>query len=103
MSKFAIIETGGKQYKVAAGDKVKVEKLDAEAGSAFSFDKVLLTAEGEKVTLGAPYISGVKVEGKVLRQARDRKKIIFKYHAKTRQKKKKGHRQPFTEVEIVKV
>ncbi|MBI2623348.1 MAG: 50S ribosomal protein L21 [Candidatus Liptonbacteria bacterium] len=103
MSKFAIIETGGKQYKVSAGDKVMVEKLDVEAGSVFSFDKVLLTAEGENVTIGEPYVEGASVEGRVVRQARDKKKIVFKYHSKTRQHKKKGHRQPFTEVLIEKV
>jgi len=103
MSTFAIIETGGKQYKVAAGEKIKVEKLNAAAGASFVFDKVLLRAEGEKVQVGAPYVSGAKVDAKVVREARDRKKIIFKYHSKTRQRKKKGHRQPFTEVEITKV
>ena len=103
MSKFAIIETGGKQYKVSAGNKVKIEKLEVEAGASVMFDKVLLTVEGESVQIGAPYVSGATVEGKVVRQARDKKKIVFKYHSKTRQHKKKGHRQPFTEVEIVKV
>ncbi len=103
MTKFAIIETGGKQYRVAAGQKLKVEKLEVEAGASVMFDKVLLTAEGGNVTVGEPYISGAKVKGKVLRQARARKKIVFKYHSKTRQKKKKGHRQPFTEVLVEKV
>lgn len=103
MQKFAVIETGGKQYRVSAGNKVKVEKLEAEAGSSITFDKVLLTAEGETVQIGAPYVSGATVEGKVLRQARDKKKIVFKYHSKTRQHKKKGHRQPFTEIEITKI
>ncbi|MEK9180594.1 MAG: 50S ribosomal protein L21 [Patescibacteria group bacterium] len=111
--KFAVIESGGKQYRVSAGSKIRVEKLDANEGANFSFDKVLLVAEqrglnadlrGKEwdVKVGTPYISGVKVEGKVLRQARDRKKIIFKYHSKTRYHKKKGHRQHFTEIEIVK-
>jgi large subunit ribosomal protein L21 len=103
MTRFAIIETGGKQYRVSTGTKLKVEKLDAEAGASVAFDKVLLTAEGEKVEVGMPYVSGAKVEGKVLRQARDKKKIVFKYHSKTRQHKKKGHRQPFTEILIEKV
>ncbi len=100
---FAIIETGGKQYRVSAGDKVRVEKLDAEAGGDFVFDKVLLAGDGENVKIGTPYVVGAKVEGRILRQARDKKKIVFKYHQKTRYKKKKGHRQPFTEVEIVKI
>ena len=100
---FAIIETGGKQYRVSAGDKLKIEKIVANEGESVVFDKVLLRADGESVTVGAPYISGAKVEGKVLRQARDKKVIIFKYHSKTRQRKKRGHRQHFTEVEMVKV
>ena len=100
---FAVIETGGKQYKVSAGDKIKVEKLDVEAGSSFIFDKVLLVGDEADVKLGRPYIPDAKVEAKVLRNARDRKKIVFKYHAKTRYRKKKGHRQHFTEAEITKI
>jgi len=103
MSNFAIIETGGKQYKVAVGQKVRVEKLNVKEGESFSFDRVLLRAEGEKIEIGAPYVSGAKVETKALRQARDRKKIVFKYHSKTRYRKKKGHRQYFTEVEVTKI
>ncbi len=103
MSKFSIIETGGKQYRVAPGQKIKVEKLEAEVGANFSFDKVLLSAEGDVVHIGAPYIAQAVVEAKVLRVARDRKKIIYKYHSKNRFHRKKGHRQFFTELEIVKV
>lgn len=103
MTKFAVIETGGKQYRVAAGEKIKVEKLKAEAGSTFSFDKVLLVADGEATDIGTPYIEGKKVAAKVVKQARERKKIVFRYHSKTRYRKKKGHRQRFTEVEIVSV
>lgn len=101
--KFAVIESGGKQYRVSAGEKLRVEKLNAEAGGSFVFDKILLTADGDAVEIGTPHISGAKVEAKILRQARDRKKIVFKYHSKTRYRKKKGHRQHFTEVEIVRV
>jgi large subunit ribosomal protein L21 len=103
MSQFAIIKTGGKQYVVKPGDKVKVEKLSGEAGASVSFEEVLLTADGEDVKVGTPTVSGAKVEAKVLRQARARKKIIFKYHSKVRRQRKKGHRQEFTEVEIVKI
>jgi len=103
MPNFAIIETGGKQYKVAVGEKLKVEKLNAVEGGDVVFDGVLLIAEGDDVKVGTPYIAGAKVEAKVLRQARERKKIVFKYHPKARYKKKKGHRQHFTEVEIVKI
>lgn len=103
MNKFAVIETGGKQYKVSAGSKVKVEKLEVAQGGMVSFEKVLLTSDGANVTIGGPYVAGAKVEGKVIRQARDKKKIVFKYHSKTRQRKKKGHRQHFTEVEITRI
>jgi large subunit ribosomal protein L21 len=99
MSKFAVIETGGKQYKVAPGQKLRVEKLNAQGD--FIFDKVLLVADGDTVEIGTPYVPGAKVEARVLRHARDKKKIIFRYHSKTRYRKKKGHRQPFTEVEVV--
>lgn len=102
MSQFAVIETGGKQYKVQPGTKIKVEKLPTE-GESFVFDKVLLVGEGEKVEIGKPYLQGAKVEAKVLRQARARKVIVFRYKSKTRQRKKKGHRQHFTEVEIIKI
>lgn len=100
---FAIIETGGKQYRVAPGQKVKIEKVDAAAGANFLFDKVLLVADGENVKIGAPYVAGAKVEGKVVRQDRAKKVIVFKYHSKTRYRKKKGHRQHFTEVEVTKI
>lgn len=98
---FAIIEAGGKQYKVALGEKIKIEKLEAVEGEMVSFDKVLLTSEDDKVAVGSPYIVGAKVEAKVIKQGRHKKVIVFKYHSKTRYRKKKGHRQFFTEVEIV--
>jgi large subunit ribosomal protein L21 len=103
MPDFAVIQTGGKQYKVSVGEKLKVEKLPAETGGVLVFDKVLLRAKGDDVTIGMPHIVGAKVEGKVLRQAKEDTKIVFKYHSKARYKKKKGHRQPFTEVEIMKI
>lgn len=100
---FAIIQTGGKQYKVSAGEKIKIEKLITQAGEGVVFDKILLTADGEDVKIGTPYVEGAKVEGKVLKQGREKKKIVFRYHSKTRYRKKKGHRQNFTEVEIGKL
>jgi len=104
MSKFAVIETGGKQYKVAAGQKLKIEKLDLEKGAKVSFDKVLLLAESDtKAEIGTPLIEGAKVEAEITKQSRDKKKIVFRYHSKTRYRKKKGHRQSYTEVEIKKV
>jgi len=97
---FAIIETGGKQYKVSPGQKLKIEKLEGKPGDAVSFDKVLLVADGDDVKIGTPKVSGAKVDAKVLRQGHARTVIVFKYHSKTRYRKKKGHRQLFTEVEI---
>ncbi|TSC95612.1 MAG: large subunit ribosomal protein L21 [Parcubacteria group bacterium Athens0714_26] len=100
---FAVIETGGKQYRVSAGQKLKVEKLNAEAGANLLLDKVLLVADGEDVKVGAPYVDGAKVEAKVLGQGRADKVIVFRYHSKTRYRKKKGHRQHFTELEITSI
>lgn len=98
---FSIIQTGGKQYKVSAGQKLKIEKLETEVDGNFIFDKVLLIVNGENVKIGTPYIDGAKVEAKVLKQGKGEKKIVFKYHSKARYRKKKGHRQLFTEVEIM--
>ncbi|MCX6702946.1 MAG: 50S ribosomal protein L21 [Candidatus Wolfebacteria bacterium] len=100
---FAIIETGGKQYKVEAGKKLKIEKKEGEKDAVLKFDKVLLVALGDKVEIGAPYVPGAVVEGTLVRQGRDKKKIVFKYHSKSRYRKKKGHRQAFTEVSMTKV
>lgn len=100
---FAIIETGGKQYKVRVGDKLKVEKLEGEKGNPVSFDKVLLTADKSSVQVGTPLVKGVLIDAKIVSQGRGEKKIIFKYSSKARTRRKKGHRQHFTEVEITKV
>ena len=99
---FAILETGGKQYKVAVGDKIKVEKLELSDENV-SFDNVLLVSDGENTSIGKPLVKGATVTGKLLKQARTRKIIVFKFHSKSRYRKKKGHRQPFTEVEITKI
>lgn len=95
---FAVIETGGKQYKVSEGDKLKIEKVSAK--DALVFDKVLLVSEGDNLKIGIPYVSGAEVHAKILKTDRAKKKIVFRYHSKTRYRKLKGHRQPFTEVEI---
>ena len=97
---FAVIKTGGKQYIVAPGQIVKIEKLDVEAGASVVFDDVLLVVDGEKITVGMPTIQGAAVSAKVARQFRTRKVTVFKYHPKTRYHKKAGHRQQMTEVEI---
>lgn len=100
---FSIIETGGKQYLVSPGDKIKVEKLKTAKEGAVVFDKVLLVAKDKDIKIGAPLVSGSAVEGKIVREGRTRKVIVFRYHSKTRYRKKKGHRQHFTEVEITKI
>ncbi|MDP1629224.1 MAG: 50S ribosomal protein L21 [bacterium] len=98
----AIIETGGKQYLVSPEDKIKIEKITTEDGKVV-FDKVLLVAKDGAVKIGAPFVEGAKVEGNVLKQGRAKKIIVFRYHSKTRYRKKKGHRQRFSEVEIIKI
>ncbi len=98
---FAIIKTGGKQYKVEKGQRLEVEKL-AHEGS-FTFDQVLLTSDGKTAEIGTPYVAGATVGAKVLGQTRGEKKIVFKFHSKARYRKKKGHRQDYTEIEITKV
>jgi large subunit ribosomal protein L21 len=100
---FAVIETGGKQYRVSAGTKLKIEKLDVKAGDIVVFDTVLLTSTGDTVKVGAPYVTGAKTEAKVLGDVRGGKKIVFKYHPKTRGHKMKGHKQDYTEIEITKI
>ena len=96
-----IIKSGGKQYIVKKGDKIKVEKLETEEGKDLNFDKILLVEKNKKTEIGTPLVNGVKVRAKVLKQGKLKKVIVFRYKSKTRYKKKKGHRQPFTEVEIV--
>ena len=97
---YAIIESCGKQYKVAEGDVVFFEKLDAEEGKKVSFDKVVLVSDDKKVEVGAPYVKGVKVEGKVLANGKGKKIVIYRYKAKKNERRTQGHRQPFTKVEI---
>ncbi len=97
---YAIIESCGKQYKVVEGDVVFFEKLDAEEGKKVTFDNVVLVADGEKVEVGAPYVKGFKVEGKVLSHGKGKKIVVFKYKAKKNYRRKQGHRQPYTKVEI---
>ena len=100
---YAIIETGGKQYRAEEGKVLRVEKLSGQKGEAVVFEQVLLFNDGEEVRLGKPYVAGCRVEGKVLHQGRARKIIVFKYKAKKNYRRKQGHRQPFTEVLINKI
>ena len=99
---YAVIQTGGKQYRVQQGDVIFIEKLDCQAGDVVSFDKVLFIG-GEEAKIGTPVVEGAKVEGKVLSQGKSRKIVVYKYKAKKNERKKQGHRQPYTKVEIVSV
>ncbi|MCL2855292.1 MAG: 50S ribosomal protein L21 [Defluviitaleaceae bacterium] len=96
---YAIIETGGKQYKVAAGDTIKVEKLAVDAGGNFTFDKVMFVS-GDSPKIGAPYVSGATVTASVLEQGKHKKVVAFKYKPKKAYKRKVGHRQPYTALKI---
>ena len=96
---YAVIATGGKQYKVAVGDVIRVEKLGAEEGAQVVFDKVLLVGD-DKLTVGAPYVEGASVKATVTKEGKAKKVIVYKYKRKTGYHKKNGHRQLFTEVKI---
>ena len=100
---YAIIESCGKQYKVAEGDVVFFEKLDAEEGKKVTFDKVILVSDEGKVQVGNPYVKGVKVEGKVVSHGKGKKIIVFKMKPKKNYRRKQGHRQPYTKVEITSI
>jgi len=100
---YAIIESCGRQYKIAEGDVVFFEKLDVEEGKKVTFDKVVLVSEDKKVEVGAPYVKGVKVEGKVVANGKGKKILVYKYKAKKNYRRTQGHRQPYTKVEITKI
>lgn len=97
---YAIIETGGKQYKVEAGDVVFIEKLNVEAESEVVFDKVIAVADGDNLTFGAPYVEGAKVTAKAVKNGKAKKVVVMTYKSKKNEKRKMGHRQPYTKVEI---
>lgn len=100
---FAVIETGGKQYLVSPKQKIKIEKITPQEGEQFVFDRVLLIAQddGEKVKIGTPYLEGVVVEALAIKQGRAKKIKMLRYKSKTGRRRRKGHRQSFTEVEIL--
>ena len=100
---YAIIEACGRQYKVQEGEVVYFEKLDTEEGKKVSFDKVVLVSEEGKVQVGNPYVTGVKVEGKVVSHGRGKKILVFKYKPKKNERKTRGHRQDYTKVEITSI
>lgn len=93
---YAIIETGGKQVKVEVGSKIYVEKLDVEAGSVYTFDKVLLVSDDNSAKVGTPYVAGASVTAKVEKQGKEKKILVFKYKSKANYRRKQGHRQPYT-------
>ena len=97
---YAIIETGGKQYKVAEGDTLFIEKLPVEAGENVTFDKVLALLDGDKATFGAPVVEGAKVNASVVKNGKGKKIMIFKYNPKKGYRRRQGHRQPYTKVTI---
>ena len=100
---YAVMVTGGKQYKVSEGDVLFVEKLDAEEGASVTFDNVLMTGDGENVKVGAPTVDGASVEAKVVKNGKAKKIYVFKMKRKKNYRRKKGHRQPFTKIEIIKI
>ena len=99
---YAIIATGGKQYRVSEGDVIYIEKIDAQIDSTVSFDVLLMGNDGD-VKIGTPVVEGVKVEGKVVGQIRGEKIVVYKYKSKKNYRRKQGHRQPYTKVEITKI
>ncbi len=99
----AIIETGGKQYKVTEGDTLFIEKLPNDAGDTVTFDKVLAVIDGDNLTVGTPLVEGAKVEANVVKNGRGKKIMVFKYKPKKGYRRRQGHRQPYTKVEITKL
>jgi large subunit ribosomal protein L21 len=97
---YAVIQTGGKQYRVAQGDDLMVEKLPGQVGDPVVFDKILMTADGENVQVGKPYVENAKVLGRLKRQDKSKKVLVFKYKRRKGYRRTKGHRQPFSLVKI---
>ena len=97
---YAVVNTGGKQYKVKAGDILRVEKIPGDVGSPVTFDKVLMIADGEEVTVGQPVLENTSVKGTIVEQGKAKKIIVFKYKRRKRFRRKQGHRQAFTAVKI---
>jgi len=97
---YAIIQTGGKQYKVSPGDELRVEKLDGNPGDFITFDQILMVVDKDNIKLGKPYLEDSKVKARIIRHGKDRKIIVFKYKRRKNYKRKKGHRQHYTLVRI---
>ena len=97
---YAVIKTGGKQYRVQAGDRVMIEKLDGAVGDTVEFDQVLLLSDGQTVSVGTPVVDGAKVKGEIIEQGRGKKLIVYKFKRRKDYRRKNGHRQSFTSVRI---
>lgn len=100
---YAIVQTGGKQYKVSEGDTLFIEKLEAEAGAEVTFDHVLLVSKDGNVVVGSPMVAGATVSATVLKNGKAKKILVFKYKSKKNYRRKAGHRQPYTQVQIAKI
>ncbi len=100
---YAIIETGGKQYRVQEGNTLFIEKIDVTAGETVKFDKVLVVSKEDNLSIGTPFVEGAKVEASVVEQGKGPKVIVFKYKSKKDYRKKQGHRQPYTKIKIEKI
>jgi large subunit ribosomal protein L21 len=97
---YAIVNTGGKQYKIRQGDILRIEKIPGELGSPVSFDRVLMFSDGENIRIGQPVLDDVAVNGHIVEQGKSKKIIVFKYKRRKRYRRKQGHRQPFTTIKI---
>ena len=97
---YAVIRTGGKQYRVSQGEEVKVERLNGEVGDTVTFEEVLVTSDGENTQIGQPVVEKAKVVGRIVRQGKERKVMVVKYKRRKGYRRKKGHRQMFTQVKI---
>jgi large subunit ribosomal protein L21 len=100
---YAIVETGGKQFRVSEGSVIRTDLIETEVGASVTFDRIVLAANGDDVSIGSPLVSGATVTGTVLRQAKDKKILVFRYKSKKRVRKLNGHRQRFAEVRIDKI
>ena len=100
---YAIVETGGKQFRVSEGDVIRTDHVGTEVGASVTFDRVVLASNGDDVSIGTPLVDGASVTGTVLRQAKDKKILVFRYKPKKRVRKLNGHRQPYAEVRIDKI
>lgn len=97
---YAVVITGGKQYKVREGETLRVEKIEGDIGSSVAFDRVLMFSDGENVNVGTPDLENVSVSGQIVEQGKSRKVLVFKYKKRKRYRRKMGHRQPYTAVKI---